>query len=189
MTRRSSILDTVYEKDSSSNAFIIKVSIRSYKDIFNDLDPAPFRKRDLDPDLRTYLEDSSIDIPLKNKISLQFSASEQIKDREKEKKVILGLKTYFQFIIRTFQKEISHEYRKGGVYIICSFVLLLLAYYLSSIIPDHFLLITLVEGLFIGGWVFLWEAIAVVVFKNREIRLKLKRYRRLNKAPIRFIYE
>jgi len=186
---RASILDTVYEKDPSSNAFIIKISIKSYNDIFNDLDPAPFRKRDLDPDLRLYIEESSADIPLKNKISIQFRAPMPIKDNDKEKKVIMGLKTYFQFVIRTFEKDIMQGYRKGAIYIVCSFLLLLSAYYLSSIIPDFFLLVTLVEGLFIGGWVFLWEAIAVFAFKNREIRIKWKRYKRLNEAPMDFIYE
>ncbi|MGA1866642.1 MAG: hypothetical protein ACMUFK_04155 [Thermoplasmatota archaeon] len=189
MRTRSSILDTVYEKDPISNAFIIKISIKNYSDIFNDLDPAPFKKRDIDPDLRVYIEDSSIDIPLKNKISLQFNAPKHVKDDEKEKKVIMGLNTYFQFIIRTFEKDISHGYKKGAIYIACSFILLLSAYYLSSILPSNFLLVTFMEGLFIGGWVFLWEAIAVFVFKNREIKMKLKRYRRLKEAPVSFIYE
>jgi hypothetical protein len=48
---------------------IISVAIEKCAYIFNELDPAPFRKRDLDHDLRIYLEDSSLDIPLKHKIA------------------------------------------------------------------------------------------------------------------------
>ena len=157
-------------------------------DIFNGLDPAHFKKRDLDPDLRTYLEDSSIDIPLKNKVILQFNSPKGIQDENKEKRVILGLKTYFQFIKRSFKREISKSYEKILIYIITSFILLSISFYFTSILPTDFLYITLIEGLYIGGWVFLWEAIALFVFKNREVSLQYKRYKRLYEAPIRFFY-
>jgi hypothetical protein len=47
----------------------------------------------------------------------------------------------------------------------------------------------MVEGLFIGGWVFLWEAIALFVFKNRDINLQIRRYERFKEAPIKFAYQ
>ena len=75
MTQRKKPLEKIYERDEASNAFIISIVIKNYADIFNELDPAPFRKRDLDQDLRDYLEDSSADIPLKNNIMLRFKVS------------------------------------------------------------------------------------------------------------------
>jgi hypothetical protein len=189
MKTRKSLLEKIYEQDPGSKAFIIKISIDHYKDIFNDLDPAPFKIRDLDPDLKIYLEDSSSDIPFKNEIILQFNAPKKIQDNEIEEKVIIGLRTYFQFLIRSFKRDIKRAYKKGLGYILTAFTFLLFAFYLISIIPEDFLYITLVEGLFIGGWVFLWEAIAVFVFKNRDINIQRKRYERFNEATINFVYQ
>jgi hypothetical protein len=63
-----STLENMYEKDPATNAFIIPVALKTYSDFFNLLDPSPLRKRDLNRDLRAYLEDSSSDISLKQEI-------------------------------------------------------------------------------------------------------------------------
>jgi hypothetical protein len=91
-------LEKIYEKDEATNSFVISVAIDNYADIFNELDPASFRKRDLDQNLRDYLEDSSSDIPLKYGIILQFNVSVEDKNAEKEGKIRSGLKTYFAFV-------------------------------------------------------------------------------------------
>jgi hypothetical protein len=66
MGRSEQPFEKIYERDRATNSFIISVAIEKYADIFNELDPAPFRKKDLDHDLRIYLEDSSLDIPIKH---------------------------------------------------------------------------------------------------------------------------
>ena len=80
-------LEKIYEKNEATNSFIISVTIENYADIFNELDPAPFRKRDLDQGLRDYLEDSSSDIPLKYGIILQFNISVEARNPDKEGKI------------------------------------------------------------------------------------------------------
>jgi len=152
------------------------------------LPPAPLKRRDLDPDLSTYLEDCSADIPLKHRVELQFVTPKEIRNNEIESKVTTGLKTYFHFLIRSIQQEISQAYKRCFIYILNSFILLSLAFYFTSIIPEDSLFAILVEGLYIGGWVFLWEAIALFVFKNRDINLQCKKYKRLETAPTTFIY-
>lgn len=47
----------------------------------------------------------------------------------------------------------------------------------------------ILEGLSIGSWVFLWEAIAGLVIKNRENRFLIKTYKRLSKSFLYFTYD
>jgi hypothetical protein len=75
------------------------------------------------------------------------------------------------------------------VYFFTSIVLLFLSLYLGSILPGDIFFRTAIEGLSIGGWVFLWEAIVLAFFKSRKLRTKSKRYRRLANAPITFTYQ
>lgn len=51
------------------------------------------------------------------------------------------------------------------------------------------LLKTILVGLSIGSWVFLWEAIAGIVIKNQENRFMIKTYKRLSECHLFFVYE
>ena len=160
-------LERIYQRDKETNAFIISVAIQDYVDIFNALDSAPFRIRDIDQDLRIFLEESSSDIPFKHDIIIKFSVSREKQNEEKEEKVKLGLKTYFSNVRNSLRREISGSYQKSTFYMAASFLLLLASYSLRPLFVDSIVFTTLVDGVSIGGWVFLWEAISNFIFKSR----------------------
>ena len=178
--------EKIYERDEATNGFIISVAIEKYADIFNELDPAPFRKRDLDSDLRAYLEESSLDIPLKHRIILQFNMANDPKETEKEGRIEAGLKTYFTFVRNELETKIRKSREKSAIYTIASFLLLATSYFLRTSLTGGAFLTTLFEGITIVGWVFLWEAISTLLFKNRDIRQRFGHYKRFSNAPIVF---
>lgn len=186
MKRTDSSLEKIYEKDPSTGSFIIAVAIDNYADIFNELDPSPFKNRDLNNELRIYLEDSSADIPLKYDIILQFNILTEVQEPKREERIAFGLKTYFSFIERQLQREIQGAYQKGLFYVGVAFILLFVAYFLGSLSAHDVVTTTALEGITIGGWVFLWEAISTFAFKNRGIRTRSNHYKRFMAAPIRF---
>jgi hypothetical protein len=188
MKRNDATLEKIYEKDPSTNSFIIAVAIEKYTDIFNELDPAPFKSRDLNHELRVYLEDSSADIPFKYSIILQFNVLDENQDLKREERITFGLKTYFSFVQRQFKRQISEDYQKSVFYVGIAFILLLAAYSLRNLAGQDIIASTALEGVTIGGWVFLWEAISTFAFKNREVKSKNKHYKRFMGAQIRFNY-
>jgi hypothetical protein len=188
MKRTDATLEKIYERDPATNSFIIAVAIDDYTDIFNELDPAPFKNRDLNHDLRVYLEDSSVDIPLKHNIILQFNVLNERQDLKREERITFGLKTYFSFVQRQLEREISGSYQKGVFYVGIAFVLLFAAYFLRMVGAQDIITSTALEGITIGGWVFLWEAISTFAFKKRDTRSKSKHYKRFMGATVRFKY-
>ncbi len=68
MTPTDAALEKIYEKDSATGTFVIAAALERSSDFFNELDPSPIRRRDLDDDLRVFLEDCSSDIPLSQDI-------------------------------------------------------------------------------------------------------------------------
>jgi hypothetical protein len=110
-------LERIYERDKASSAFIISITLDHYVDVFNELDSAPWRRRDLNHDLRVFLEDCSSDIPLKNDIILQFNVEQEKQDAVKEERLKVGLKTYFTFIRSGLQKKIRRSYERSVVYV------------------------------------------------------------------------
>jgi len=176
----------IYERDGASGAFIIKIAIGKYTDVFNKLDPAPFRKRDLDQDLLDFLENCSSDIPLKYDVTLHLNVLNETRNSEKEEKIKQGLTTYFSFVRNLLQRKIRRSYKKTIPYVAASLILLSLSLSLHAILSDNVVFTTLVQILNIGGWVFLWEAISTVSFRNRDIQNQYKHYKRLNEAQIVF---
>ncbi|XES77806.1 MAG: hypothetical protein ACBZ72_02735 [Candidatus Bathyarchaeia archaeon] len=187
-SRDEKTLERIYERDKQSGAFIISVAIEKYPDIFNELDSAPWRRRDLDHDLRVFLEESSSDIPLRYDITLQFNVSQEKQDVEKEDRIRTGLRTYFSFVRNSLQRDIRLSYQKSALYGLGSFLLLFTSYSLQARVLGNLFLTTLVDVISIGGWVFLWEAISTFAFKSRESREMYRQYKRLTVAPVRFYY-
>lgn len=186
--RKIELLDKIYDHDIKSNIFTIKISIDEYTDIFNDLDPSPMKSRDINQELLMYLNDSSDDIPLKHKLNLLIVGPSKIKDTDKEKKVKNGLHVYFSLYILTLRKKTQIAYKKSLKYFLTFIVFISLSYYFEPILSLNVATQTLAEGLFIGGWVFLWEAMDLIFFSNRETITEEKKYKRLGEAKIKFQY-
>ena len=186
MKDRRKTLDQVYDKDRETNAYVINVVVKKYEDIFNDLDPSPFKRRDLNSNLIRCLEDCSSDIPLRYNIILQFQVPESKRNMELEERIKTGLKTYFSFIMNSFTRRIKMSDRRSMCFVGISFLLLLAASFMNSLGIDNILFQTLTEGFFIGGWVFLWEAISSYSIKKIEIKNQHRQYKRLLSSPIKF---
>ncbi len=182
------VLEKIYERDKDTGAFIISVAIEKYVDVFNELDSAPWRRRDLDHDLRLFLEDCSSDIPLRYDIILQFDVSNEQQDLVKEEKIRAGLKTYFSFVQNSLRNKLRNSFQRSALYAVAAFFLLFVSYSLRNEVIDNALLTTLVDGIGIGGWVFLWESISTLAFTSREAQDMLKQYQRFSTAQIRFRY-
>ncbi|MBN2735932.1 MAG: hypothetical protein JXR70_03055 [Spirochaetales bacterium] len=182
------LLNRIYDRDPLSGAYIIQVSIDRYTDIFNELDPSPLRKRDLDADFVNYIEDFSIDIPLKYKTELQVVGPREIRDVEKEKRVQAGIKTYCNYMLLVLREKLYSAYRNAIGYTAVFLLLMLISFTLGPLLQNTVFSQTLLEGISVGSWVFLWEAIALLSFKNLETRREFKRYQRLELSPVKFLY-
>jgi hypothetical protein len=187
MKRDERTLERIYEKDKQTGAFIISIALDSYVDVFNELDSAPWRRRDLDHDLRVFLEDCSSDIPLKYDVILQFNVELEKQDTIKEERLKMGLKNYFTFARTGLQKKIHRSYERSTLYSITAFFLIFASYSLATISTNP-LLSAVFDIISIGGWVFLWEAISELAFDGREARERYKMYSRFSLAEVRFTY-
>ena len=187
MKRDERTLERIYERDKNTGAFIISIALDRYVDVFNELDSAPWRRRDLDHDMRIFLEDCSSDIPLKYDVIIQFNVELEKQDSVKEERLKVGLKNYFTFARTSLQKRIRRAYERSAFYALTAFFLIFASYSLATISTNP-LLSAVFDIISIGGWVFLWEAISELAFHGREARDRYKMYSRFNLAEVRFTY-
>jgi len=185
---KKSYLKKIYRFDNQKEAYIIDVDLDYYEEIFNDWDASPVRKKDLDPDLVHYLETSSEEIPKRNNLTLHFSLPLAQKDKEKEKKVLAGIRNYYNSTLYFTKKDLSYNFRKIAFFITLGFSFILFAYLAQNELNLNLGFDVLIEGVFIGGWVLLWEAFSLFFFSMHELRKKRRMYLRYLDSDIVFDY-
>jgi len=165
---------------------MIEVALDQYTDIFSEWDPAPFKRRSLDPDLELYLEASSEEIPLHHSIELYFTIPQGSHDDVMEEEVKNGLKNSCLFKIYLLRRKIEKTNALMVRYIILGFILLWLGTLFVGQYADEAILALFADALLIGGWVFVWEAVSLFSFTNRELYHEWRTYKRLENAPVIF---
>lgn len=186
---KDALFSEIYAVDPANNCTMIEVALDQYSDVFDEWDPAPFKRRSLDPDLELYLESSSEEIPLGDPIELCFNIPAQIQDTNTEAEMRNGLKNSFAFKLYLIKKELKKTNAQILRYIILGFLLLGLGSAFVNQLPsrpERELLMLIADALIIGGWVFLWEAVSLFFFTNREVYHRYKIYQRLHNAPVIF---
>lgn len=176
----------VYRTFEGTDRFAIEVALVDYNEIFNEWDPAPFKRRGLNPELQYFLEECSHDISIRHPLAVVFYMPSTELNPKKEEICLTGIRNHFAFKMHILDKE--HRTIMLGVLknTLIGILFLFLAITFDSLLVENLFLRLLHEGLFIGGWVFIWEALATVSFKNRELRHSIKECERFLDAPIVF---
>lgn len=176
----------IYLIDPETNLYMIEVGLDQYADVFSEWDPAPFKRREIDPDLSTYLEESSHEIPSRHSIELCFILPAGRYDQRLESETRKGLENGFLFKLYLLRKKIKKTNVQMLRLVVIGLVLLWFAAVSADRVKDLIMLSTVVEGIFIAGWVFLWEAVSLFFFTNLELSQEYRTYRRLKNAPVIF---
>ena len=176
----------IYRKFEDTDRLMIEVALDNYEDIFNEWDPAPFKRRDIDPDLRTFFEECSGEISLKHGIAIVFFLPKGEIDMEKQQKCIEGLHNFFRFNKYLIEKEIMRSRKNAVKHLLIGVLFLAIAVLFEHQFEKDVLFDILGQGLFIGGWVFIWEAISSVAFRHGELTYSIREWDRFLDAPIAF---
>jgi hypothetical protein len=180
-------LKKIYRYNQESNHFEIEISLDSYRELFNDWDGSPLRKKDLHPEFVDYLEGVAEDIPTKYSVDIIFVMFHIKKDDSLETASKQVFKNYFNYLININKRLITKAIRKALLYFLLGFTLLATAVYFKgqSVLSSEIFF----EGVFIGGWVFLWEAVSLSFFRTFELIIKNKRHSRFTQSEIYYIYK
>lgn len=185
---KSDPLIRLYERNHQSGNYVIEISLDKYGDVFNEWDHASYRKRDMEPELAFFLEESSAEIPLRHGLDLVFYLPRQEMDREKESLIASVVKNYYHFYADIERRTLQKTYRRMINYFL-SALALLTSTYVFSFWRETFFLAILSEGLSVGSWFCMWEAISFLLFERNDTITKVKTYDRLSKANINFRYD
>lgn len=189
MKKKKNTIANLYNINPETSAFLIEISLDNYQELFNGWDASPLKRRDLEPELLDYIEQCGEEIPLEEDLELHLYLPEALREEEKELRCKTVIFNNFKTVLFFIKKSLKKIYRKMFTDIILSILFLTAAYLLRHIINREGIFTTIfVEGIYIGGWVLLWEAFSLFFFNSYEIRQRKKIYERFLKMDIYFKY-
>lgn len=176
-----------YRFEEEHNAYLIEVSLDDYDDIYDEWDPAPFKKRFIKEEFDEFIVSSSDDIPLKFNLIIVLYIPEQKKDVNKEKAVVSAYKNYYLYVSEKIERSWLKLRKKNIFYFLLAIIFLTIGYVFQYAI-DNVVIDVIKEGISIGGWVFLWEVFTTIFIKRKKFGTKYKLLKRLYLSDIRFVY-
>ncbi|WP_425447575.1 hypothetical protein [Dethiothermospora halolimnae] len=186
---RRNYLEQFYSIDEKTGDYIIEISIEDYNDIFNSWDSSVYNVRDLDSSLKTFLEDCSYDIDLKNNIVMRFIMDNQKRNKETEKRIEKGIRSFFRYRLYVIKSSLFNKRKRAIIYIIISILFISLSYTLQVSTKMNLFNNIIFQGLSVGGWVFLWEAFSLLFIQHGNFNKKKKEYKRLLNSSMEFKYK
>lgn len=155
----------------------LDVRLGSVEQLFDNRDPAPFRERDLDPDLVEYLHGAAEDVAHHGPFRVVFwlggaPAPERIEP---------AYRAHFAYEIERIDRQRRRERRAGQVSLVFGLALLVILVTLAQVAASLPRIGSVVkEGLTISAWVILWRPVQTLVydwwppFRERRLMRRLR---------------
>ncbi len=170
---------------------VIEVRVVELRQLFNEIDPSPFRERDLDPKAEEFIvewaRDLPHDAPLALRVHLERGAGQP------DEAALLGqaIHQYFQARAAGSRRALRELFRRGRISLVIAIAFLAVALTLSDVIgnaSDSRFAIVVREGFVIGGWVAMWRPLEVFLYDWWPILGDARLYDRLAAMPVRIEY-
>lgn len=177
---------SLYSFNPQTRAYVIEISLDDYSELFNGWDASPLKRKELEPELMDYLEEAALEIPLREQAEICFHLPGHLRDPEKEAKSSTAILQNMRVQLLLTQRKLGEIYRKALTYAVISLLLLTVAYAVPA--PASLQLFTkiITEGVFIGGWWFLYEAFSMLFFVGHDVRRRRSVFLRYLESPIHF---
>lgn len=187
MSKKYSHIQIQYSFDEEKKAYLIEVSLDDYDDVYDEWDPAPFKKRFIQREFDEFIVDSADDIPLEFNLIIVLYLPKEKKDPDKEIAVDAAYRNYYSYELDKIEKDKAKLAKRDLRYLFTAFAFLTIGYFFK-IGWENVAMGVINEGIFIVGWVFLWEFFTNFFIIRRELIEEYKAYKRIYISPIKYIY-
>lgn len=175
-----------YRKDSESGRVIIQISLDKYDDVFDDWDSSPFKMRDIEDEFLDFIWDSIEDIPSHMDVIFEFSIPQALQSEQKEKVLISALNHQFDYMLRKIKRQRIKDLKETLRYFSIG-VVFFIVFYTAFDEASSFISQIIKDGLFVGGWLFIWETFSNIFIKSYKLSEERQIIQRFKREQIKFI--
>jgi hypothetical protein len=171
---------------------VIEVHVAELKQLFNSIDPSPFRNKDLDPKAEEFIVGWAKDMPREAPLGLVVDLDRPA-GLPDEATVLRGaIHEFFLQRALAFRRCLRELFRVGRTSLVIGIIVLAAAIalgdFLASLMKGYRIGEILRESLTIGGWVSMWRPLEVFLYDWWPIRNEARLSDRLAAMPVRIRY-
>jgi len=168
---------------------VLELRVAEMRQLFNAMDPAPFRERDLDPNAEAYIVDWGRELPAGVPLGLVVHLGREPATPEKAALLCDAVHEYFRQRALATRRQLRQLFRVGRISLLIG-----LAFLAFVIVVGESLTLRIdkesygylvKESLIIAGWVALWRPLEIFLYDWWPIRAEAKLLERLSEADVR----
>jgi hypothetical protein len=176
-----------------SKCKVIEVHVGELKQLFNAMDPSPFRDRDLDPKAEEFITGWSKDLPPKARLALVVYLDRPAGLPNEAAVLREAVHEFFRQRALVTRRRLRQLFRVGRTSLIIG-----VGFLAMLIVTGDFVAIRmkgssfaeiLRESFLIGGWVAMWRPLEIFLYDWWPIRNEAKNFDRLAAMSIRIQYK
>jgi hypothetical protein len=171
---------------------LIQVHVAELKQLFNSIDPSPFRNKDLDPKAEEFIVGWAKDMPRDAPLGLVVDLDRPAGLPDEAAVLRDAIHEFFQQRADAFRRRLRELFRVGRTSLLIGLIALAAAIavgdFLASLMKGSRIGEILRESLTIGGWVSMWRPLEVFLYDWWPIRDEARLSDRLAAMPVRIRY-
>ena len=185
---------TVTEPPATSNGRsgrrdVLDLYLADTRQLFNSMDPAPFRQRDLDPSAAAYIVDWAEEAPAGQPLSMVLHLGSGSTTEADVTIVRESVREYFQRRALATRRQLQQLFRVGRYSLLIALVFLALVIVvgesIASLVSKERYASLIEDSLVIGSWVALWRPLEIFLYDWWPISAEAKLFDRLSQMDVR----
>jgi len=172
---------------------VLELRVAEVRQLFNAMDPAPFRERDLDPNAVTYIMEWGRETRAGEPLELIVQLSREPVTPDNAAMLRDAVHTYFRQRAVATRRQLRQLFRVGRISLLIGIAFLAFVIgvgeYLTLRIDKESYGYLVKESLIIAGWVALWRPLEIFLYDWWPIRAEAKLQDRLSEMNVRLIHE
>jgi hypothetical protein len=171
---------------------VIEVRVAELRQLFNEIDPSPFRERDLDPRADEFIVDWGSDLAADARMSLVVHVERAAGKMDETAMLRAAIHEFFGQRAAATKRKLRELFRRGRISLVIALAFLAVMIAIGDGLTSYFRGSRWVEvareGLLIGGWVAMWRPLEVFLYDWWPVRSEARLYERLATMPVTIEY-
>jgi len=170
-----------------AEAHRVELNLRDVNQLFNTIDPSPFREKDLDRDAEEFIVSWTREFPLREPVVLVIYLSELPIGKDFEPMIEQSVQHYFgyraklnQMEFRQLMKDGRHSLLVGGLFLAAC----LTASQMLVRQASETLLSVARESLTIAGWVAMWRPMEIFLYEWWPLRRRWRVFEKMSRMKV-----
>jgi hypothetical protein len=171
---------------------VIEIRVAALRQLFNSIDPSPFRQRDLDLRAEQFIVEWASDLPMDSPWALVVHLDRPAGRADEAAVLREAMHEYFGQRVVATNRRLRELFRRGRISLLIALAFLAVSIAIGDAVADYLeesrIGEVIREGFLIGGWVAMWRPLEIFLYDWWPIRAERRLLQRLSTMPIRIEY-